>query len=373
MDFESKWKAERERAAVLALADGAVFRGVAFGARVDRPGEAVFNTGMSGYQEIASDPSYTGQIVALTTAEVGNYGTNGEDAESRGLFLSGLVANDLSEPSNFRSTRPLDLCLADAGVPGIRCLDVRALALHLRDNGNQKAWLHAAPEPLRPAEAVARARAWEGLDGRDLVSGVSPAEASDFGGPDGAPLVVVYDFGAKLNILRSLASFVRVRTVPARTPAEEVFAMRPAGVLLSNGPGDPAALPFAVETARKLLARSPALPVMGICLGHQIMALACGAATGRLKFGHHGCNHPVKELATGRVSITSQNHNFAVLAQSLPPELEVTHVSLYDGTVEGLRLRGRPAFSVQFHPEAAPGPHDAAPLFARFREILRHP
>ena len=425
MNYEEKWRAERERAGFLALADGAVFRGVAFGAREDRLGEAVFNTGMSGYQEIATDPSYAGQIVALTTAEVGNYGTNPDDAESRGLFLSGLVVNDLAEPSNFRSTLPLDRLLDDAGVPGLRALDTRSLTLHLRDHGSQKAYLHASNEPLDPAEAVERARAWEGLDGQDYAAKVSckdaydfpPAESAEFSGGGRAqrapnleplnlrtfepatcgrrPLVAVYDFGVKRNILRSLASFARVRVVPAKTPAEEVLALKPAGVFLSNGPADPAALPYAIENIRKILGLTPlegsnvqkferskfepanlrtcepgTIPIMGICLGHQLLALACGAKTGRLAFGHHGCNHPVKELATGKVQITSQNHNFAVLADTLPPELEVTHLNLNDGTIEGLRHKTLPAFSVQYHPEACPGPHDAAPLFARFRELL---
>ena len=446
MDYEAKWQTERERAGFLALADGAVFRGVAFGAREDRLGEAVFNTGMSGYQEIATDPSYAGQIVALTTAEVGNYGTNPDDGESRGLFLSGLVVNDLAEPSNFRSTLPLDRLLADAGVPGLRALDTRSLTLHLRDHGSQKAYLHVSDEPLDPAVAVARARSWEGLDGQDYAAKVScktaydfpPAESAEFeshaesaenvetssfaakrhssfapeahpsfaaerhpsfapeahpsftSGP--LPLVAVYDFGVKRNILRSLASFARVRVVPAKTPAEEVLALKPAGVFLSNGPADPAALPYAIENIRKILGLAPlemhnadgadseqafsiqhsafSIPVMGICLGHQLLALACGAKTGRLAFGHHGCNHPVKELATDKVQITSQNHNFAVLADTLPPELEVTHVNLNDGTIEGLRHRTLPAFSVQYHPEACPGPHDAAPLFARFQEMI---
>lgn len=372
-DYSGKWKAERERAAFLALADGTVFHGVAFGAAVDQVGEVVFNTGMSGYQEILTDPSYAGQIVTLTAAEVGNYGTNPEDVESRGLFLHGLVVNDLNAASNYRSTQSLDSYLRAAGVPGLYGVETRALTLHLRDNGNQKAYLHVAGDALTEAEAVARARAWEGLDGQDYAAKVTcsaPYEYAPCG--ENRPRVVCYDFGVKTNILRSLAAFARVTVVPAKTSAAAVLAMKPDGIFLSNGPADPAAVTYAIDNIRELLESNPhaPLPIFGICLGHQLLSLACGARTGRLRFGHHGCNHPVKNLATGNVEITSQNHNFAVLPDSVPGCLEVTHVNLNDGSIEGVRHRTLPAFSVQYHPESCPGPHDSDYLFDQFRKML---
>lgn len=368
-DYLKKWQAERERKAYLALADGTVFPGVAFGAAVDAVGEVVFNTGMCGYQEILTDPSYAGQFVTLTAAEIGNYGTTPEDVESRGLFLSGLVVGDLTVPSNWRSTQSLDAYLRAAGKPGISGVDTRALTRHLRDCGNQKAFLHVGDDFVSAADGVVCARAWEGLDGRDYAARVTCAAPYVFN-PEAAaerPRVVCYDFGVKTNILRSLAAFARVEVVPAQTPAEDVLARRPDGVFLSNGPADPAAVVYAIENVRKLLGRCP---VMGICLGHQLLALACGAKTERLKFGHHGCNHPVKNLATGRVAITSQNHNFAVRTDSLPDCLAVTHVNLNDGTVEGLRHTTLPAFSVQYHPEACPGPHDAVSAFDDFKHMI---
>ena len=366
-----KWKAERERTAFLALDDGTVFHGVAFGAAKDALGEVVFNTGMSGYQEILTDPSYAGQFVTLTTAEVGNYGINGADTESRALFLSGLVIGDLTEPSNWRSEKSLDEYLKDNGVPGIYGVDTRALTIHLREHGNQKAFLCVSAS-LREEDAIAKARAWEGLDGQDYASKVTCEKPYEFVSCEDAktqsgiktPYIVCYDFGVKTNILRSLASWAKVTVVPAKTPAEDVLAMNPDGVFLSNGPADPAAVTYAIENIKKLLGKKP---IMGICLGHQLLSIACGAKTGRLKFGHHGCNHPVKNLATGKVEITSQNHNFAVIAGSVPDCLEVTHVNLNDGSIEGVRHKTLPAFSVQYHPEACPGPHDSAYLFEQFK------
>ena len=372
-EFDAKWRAERERKAFLALADGAVFHGVAFGARADRCGEVVFNTGMCGYQEILTDPSYAGQFVTLTAAEVGNYGVNPEDVESRGLFLSGLVIGDLTEPSNYRATQSLDAYLKANGVPGIYGVDTRALTIHLREHGNQKAWLCGGE--ISEAEAVEKARAWEGLDGQDYASRVSCKEAYEFAlrasvspcEKTNRPHVVCYDFGVKTNILRSLAAFARVTVVPAQTPAADVLALKPDGVFLSNGPADPAAVGYAIANIKAILGR---VPIFGICLGHQLLSLACGAKTGRLKFGHHGCNHPVKNLATGKVEITSQNHNFAVLPDSVPDCLDVTHVNLNDGSIEGVRHKTLPAFSVQYHPESCPGPHDSAYLFDQFRKMI---
>ncbi len=366
IECRAKWAAERARAAFLALADGAVFRGVAFGARQDALGEAVFNTGMTGYQEILTDPSYAGQFVVLTTPEVGNYGCNPEDAESRGLFLNGLVVRRVNPPSNFRATESLEACLARHGKPGIYGVDTRALTLHLRDHGAQRAYLHVSGEPLAEAEAVARARAWEGLEGQDYAARVSTAAPSVWNDA-GRFHVAVYDFGVKRNILRCLAAAgCRVTVLPARTPAEAALALRPDGVFLSNGPADPNALPYAREAVRALLAAR--VPLMGICLGHQLLGLACGARCGRLPFGHHGCNHPVKALADGSVAITSQNHNYALTA--LPDCLEQTHVNLNDGTCEGVRHRALPALSVQFHPEAAPGPREAQSLFRTFVSLM---
>jgi len=353
--------------AYLALADGTVFNGVSCGAACDLPGEAVFNTGMSGYQEIVSDPSYFGQIVTLSTAEVGNYGCNDEDMESRGVFLNGLIVQNLNPPSSWRSRRSLDDLLKNSGRPILSGVDTRRLVLHIRENGTQKAWLHADGTDLPVEEAVAKARAWSGLDGLDCAAEVAVAKPYNWS-EKGDLHVVVIDCGVKYNILRQLAANgFRVTVVPCGTTAEAIFNLRPDGVLLSNGPGDPDGVVGVVDCVKKLLGK---VPIMGICLGHQILGLACGARTGRLHFGHHGCNHPVKNLLTNTVEITSQNHNFAIMPDSLGDNLEITHVNLNDGTIEGVRHRTLPAFSVQYHPEAAPGPFDARYLFGQFKELM---
>jgi carbamoyl-phosphate synthase small subunit len=350
--------------ALLVLADGAAFEGEAAGALPPdgiMTGEVVFNTAMSGYQEIITDPSYAGQIIAFTYPHIGNYGTAGDDDESRAAFCRGVLVRDLSElASNWRSEGELEAFLTRQGVAAMSGVDTRRLTRHLRDHGSMPAAFGTAgAERLRAAAAVAT-----GTEGQDLVATVTTPAAYECG--SGALRLVAYDFGVKQAMLRQLGALGSVRVVPASTPAHDVLALEPDGVFLSNGPGDPAALEGPVRAIRDLLGR---VPVFGICLGHQLLARALGSSTYKLGFGHHGANHPVQNLATGGVEITSQNHNYAVDADGLRAA-EVTHVNLNDGVVEGIRCTEVPAFSVQYHPEAGPGPHDARYLFTEFAELI---
>ncbi len=372
-----------QREAILALADGRIFRGRAFGAIGETVGEVVFNTAMTGYQEVLTDPSYKGQIVCMTYPEIGNVGINADDAESAGVHVEGFVVKDYRpRPSNWRSEMALGEYLEHAGVPGIEGIDTRALVRHIRTHGAQEAVISSVT--LDPNALVARAKASPGLVGRDLVKEVTCAEPYDWdlGGWElgtgyrrptkeelrDAPLIVALDYGIKRNILhRLVASGFRVRVMPAAASAADILAPNPDGVFLSNGPADPAALPYASEAVRGVLGRKP---IFGICLGHQILGLALGGRTYKLGFGHHGANHPVMDLRTRKVEITSQNHGFAVDADSLVGRAELSHLNLNDKTVEGLCGVGVPFFSVQYHPEASPGPHDAGYLFARFRRLV---
>lgn len=368
------------KAARLALADGRVFRGESLGAEGEAVGEVVFNTAMTGYQEIMTDPSYKGQIVVMTYPLIGNYGINDEDHESRRPWVEGFVVKEASgTPSSWRGRRTLDEYMREHGIVGIQGIDTRALTRHLRDHGAQEGVI--STEELDPARLVAKAQASPGLIGRDLVREVTvPAphgwdeatwdRARGYREPPPARFrVVAFDSGIKQNILRQLAAVgCAVTVVPAETPASAVREQKPDGVFLSNGPGDPEGVPYLIETVRELLGK---VPIFGICLGHQIIALASGGSTYKLKFGHHGANHPVKDLATGKVEITAQNHGFAVDPESVKRHgLELSHVNLNDGTCEGLRHRELPVFSVQYHPEASPGPHDANYLFQRFADLM---
>ena len=367
--------------ALLALADGTVFRGKGIGATGSSVGEVVFNTAMTGYQEIITDPSYARQIVTLTYPHIGNYGINREDCEAGRIHAAGLVIRDLPLlASNFRSEQTLDAYLRAENVLGLADIDTRKLTRILREKGAQAGCLMAG-DNLDADAAVAQARAFPGLAGMDLAQVVTVDKAyawtegewklgSGYVQQDKTRFhVVAYDFGVKRNILRMLAARgCKLTVVPARTPAAEVLAMNPDGVFLSNGPGDPEPCDYAIAAIRVFLDKK--LPTFGICLGHQLMALASGGKTMKMKFGHHGANHPVKDLETGQVLITSQNHGFAADPTTLPANVKVTHVSLFDGSLQGMAWTDRPAFCFQGHPEASPGPHDVAYLFDRFIQSM---
>ena len=368
--------------AVLALEDGTWFRGEAAGAEGEARGEVVFNTSMTGYQEVLTDPSYAGQIVTMTSPEIGNYGVSPEDVESRAPQVAGFIIRDESPvASNWRADRTLREYLVEHQIVAISDVDTRALTRHLRSGGVLRGVIGTG-ERLDPDTLVDRARSIPPMEGSDLVRAVTSVEAFDwpqedlgeFAVPPGRRAkrrlrIAAYDFGMKWNILRRLSAYgCDVRVYPATTPASDLLATKPDGVFLSNGPGDPAPLAYAIDNAKALVESN--VPVFGICLGHQILGLAMGGNTFKLKFGHRGANHPVKKIETGKVEITSQNHGFAVDPQSLPPDVEVTHVNLYDGTVEGLRHREHPVFCVQYHPEASPGPHDADYLFDDFLKLI---
>jgi carbamoyl-phosphate synthase small subunit len=366
--------------AILALADGTVFRGRSIGASGASAGEVVFNTAMTGYEEILTDPSYAGQIVTLTYPHIGNTGVNPEDVESKRIFAAGLVIRDLPRlASNFRAQSDLSKYLGDAGVVGICDIDTRKLTRLLREKGAQNGCIMAGG--VDENEALRRARAAPSMAGLDLAKVVSCTQPYDWNSstwalgtgyqpaPNPAYHVVAYDFGIKHNILRMLASRgCRLTVVPAQTPAKEALALRPDGIFLSNGPGDPEPCDYAIHSIREFL--SVGKPTFGICLGHQLLGLAVGGRTLKMKFGHHGANHPVLDKDTGQVLITSQNHGFAVDPATLPPTARVTHVSLFDGTLQGFALTDKPAFCFQGHPEASPGPHDLGYLFDRFTKMM---
>ncbi|MDE2078205.1 MAG: glutamine-hydrolyzing carbamoyl-phosphate synthase small subunit [Burkholderiales bacterium] len=380
--------------ALLALADGTVFLGSSIGATGHTVGEVVFNTSLTGYQEILTDPSYCKQIVTLTYPHIGNYGVNGEDVEASKVHAAGLIIKDLPiRTSNFRQTQTLSQYLQAEGTVGIANIDTRKLTRILRTKGAQNGCIVALPVGEKVtdaiiADAVAKAKAAPSMAGLDLAQVVTRTDVAEwtetewklvnpqlggkpgFGKVENAKFhVVAYDFGVKRNILRMLAERgCKVTVVPAKTPAAEVLKYKPDGIFLSNGPGDPEPCDYAIAAAKELM--ETGIPTFGICLGHQIMALACGAKTYKMSFGHHGGNHPVKDLDTGRVSITSQNHGFAVDAKTLPANLRATHISLFDGTLQGLARTDKPAFCFQGHPEASPGPHDISYLFDRFVALM---
>lgn len=377
------WKDRREKRAVLAFEDGTLFKGYSAGAEIDRVGEIVFNTGMTGYQEILTDPSYAGQFVTMTCPEIGNTGINDSDPESKRFYLNGFIVNEINQPSNWRSEESLTDSLKYGNIPCIAGIDTRAVATIIRKKGCMKAFMHCSNEPIPDDDCVKKAKEWIGLDNQDYAIKVSTTEPYEWDPnnnktiswgmthsiPKSCMHIAAYDFGIKWNILRSMKIHgMKVTVVPANTESDKILKLKPDGLFLSNGPADPAAVGYAVNSVRELIGK---LPIMGICLGHQILSIACGAERFKLKFGHHGCNHPVKNLQTGKIEITSQNHNFAIDADSLKnTKLELTHINLNDKSVEGIRHKNEPMFAVQYHPEASPGPHDSSYLFEEFKKLI---
>jgi len=353
--------------ALVALSDGTVFEGRAVGARGESLGEMVFNTSMTGYQEILTDPSYAGQIVSMTYPMIGNYGVTAEDDESSRPQVRGFIVKECCHrPSNWRATSSLPAYLEEHGIVGVEGIDTRELTRRVRIHGVMDAAI--STEDLDPESLLAKARAWEGLEGQDMAAQVSCSEPYVESPENPRFHVVAFDFGIKRNIIRCLNSVgCKVTVVPARTSAEEALALNPDGIFLSNGPGDPRPLGYAIETCKQLVGKKP---IFGICLGHEILGLAFGAEIFRLKFGHRGANQPIKEHATGRILITSENHGWGIEASSLPSELEITRLNLNDQCVEGMQHRELPIFSIQCHPEASPGPHDSFHLFEYFTELM---
>ena len=366
-------KLQIKKNSFLALENGKIFRGVSIGYKSNTVGEVVFNTGMTGYQEILTDPSYAGQIVTMTYPAMGNYGITQKDFESQKPHANGLIINENNAPSNWNSVKSLQDFLIENQIPCISEIDTRALTLTIREHGSLKAYLVTQTEKMSEQKAIDEATRWIGLEQQDYAQKVSckQIEVWNESKNNTQGHIVVYDFGVKLNILRNLSNLgLRITLVPAKTPYEKVLALKPDGIVFSNGPADPSALDYAIENAKQLITKN--IPILGICLGHQILGLALNCSTYKMPFGHHGINHPVKNLINNTVEITSQNHNFALDAHTVNErEITITHINLNDNTIAGIAHKTYPIFSVQYHPEAGPGPSDSLYLFAKFKKNIK--